>query len=282
MAAIVIIALICAVIAEIATASRQIWSFARDNGLPFSPFLAKVRTLSFASSDFVHIPSRHHHHHHHFAYQHKTSLNNSTQPNPHDSNSTGLPKLPHPPQRSHRLLPLRRRHQPHQPRLLRRPQRRRLPHPLRPPRLLRPVHRLHPLEAAARRTAAAVALVARSCGHGHQRHRTRLPRALFHLLLFPDGQTRAAGYDELERRHVWGHLPVGDGFLRGQRKEGVCPPSEDSQAGYLMGTTFGGTEASEGGRVIETGTRQKTVDSSSMGQICLLYVIIVASLNLHT
>ena len=43
MVAIVVIALICAVIAEIATASRQIWSFARDGGLPFSPFLSKVR-----------------------------------------------------------------------------------------------------------------------------------------------------------------------------------------------------------------------------------------------
>lgn len=45
MVAIIIIALVCAVIAEIATASRQIWSFARDGGLPFSPFLSKVRML---------------------------------------------------------------------------------------------------------------------------------------------------------------------------------------------------------------------------------------------
>ncbi|KAM0799525.1 amino acid/polyamine transporter I [Usnea florida] len=42
MVAIVVVALVCAVIAEIATASRQIWSFARDGGLPFSPFLSKV------------------------------------------------------------------------------------------------------------------------------------------------------------------------------------------------------------------------------------------------
>lgn len=46
MVAIIVIALVCAVIAEIATASRQIWSFARDGGLPFSPFLSKVRMLS--------------------------------------------------------------------------------------------------------------------------------------------------------------------------------------------------------------------------------------------
>lgn len=55
MTAIIIIALVCAVIAEVATASRQIWSFARDKGLPFSPFLSKVpcsHLLSKTSSKF--------------------------------------------------------------------------------------------------------------------------------------------------------------------------------------------------------------------------------------
>ncbi|KAL6714500.1 hypothetical protein ACLMJK_007925 [Lecanora helva] len=42
LAAIIIITLVCAVISEIATASRQIWAFARDRGLPFSPFLSRV------------------------------------------------------------------------------------------------------------------------------------------------------------------------------------------------------------------------------------------------
>ena len=46
MVAIVIITLISAVISEIATASRQIWSFARDSGLPFSPQLQKVGSSS--------------------------------------------------------------------------------------------------------------------------------------------------------------------------------------------------------------------------------------------
>ena len=57
MAAIIIIALVCAVIAEIATASRQIWSFARDKGLPFSPFLSKVSTLSTAFVECIQIIS---------------------------------------------------------------------------------------------------------------------------------------------------------------------------------------------------------------------------------
>ncbi|KAL8728263.1 MAG: hypothetical protein Q9166_005503 [cf. Caloplaca sp. 2 TL-2023] len=42
MAAIIVINLVSAVISEIATASRQIWSFARDDALPFSNFLKQV------------------------------------------------------------------------------------------------------------------------------------------------------------------------------------------------------------------------------------------------
>lgn len=42
MAAIVIVTLIFAVVSEVATASRQIWAFARDDGFPFSKFLRRV------------------------------------------------------------------------------------------------------------------------------------------------------------------------------------------------------------------------------------------------
>jgi amino acid transporter len=48
MTAILIINIISACISTVATASRQTWSFARDRGLPFSSFIAYVRThLSF-------------------------------------------------------------------------------------------------------------------------------------------------------------------------------------------------------------------------------------------
>ncbi|KAI4283150.1 MAG: hypothetical protein L6R38_002373 [Xanthoria sp. 2 TBL-2021] len=43
MAAIIIITLIMAVVSEVATASRQIWAFSRDDGLPFSKHLRRVR-----------------------------------------------------------------------------------------------------------------------------------------------------------------------------------------------------------------------------------------------
>ncbi|KAK0849254.1 hypothetical protein LTR03_005335 [Friedmanniomyces endolithicus] len=42
MTAIVVIVFISAVISEIATSSRQLWSFARDGGLPFSRWIAKI------------------------------------------------------------------------------------------------------------------------------------------------------------------------------------------------------------------------------------------------
>ncbi len=52
MVAIPIILLTCACIAEIATASRQLWSFARDKGPPFSTALARVTTPHFSTITF--------------------------------------------------------------------------------------------------------------------------------------------------------------------------------------------------------------------------------------
>ena len=48
MTAIVVIVFIAAVISEIATSSRQLWSFARDGGLPFSSWVAKVSGFSLS------------------------------------------------------------------------------------------------------------------------------------------------------------------------------------------------------------------------------------------
>jgi choline transport protein len=48
MTAIIIICLSTCCISQVATASRQIWSFARDHGLPFSGFLSRVQFLTFS------------------------------------------------------------------------------------------------------------------------------------------------------------------------------------------------------------------------------------------
>ena len=153
--------------------------------------------------------------------------------NPRDSNSAGLSKFPHSAQRGHSLLPLRRRHQSDQPRLLGRSQRHRIPHPLRAPSILHLIHRLHPLEASARRNAAAVALVTRSRWNGDQCDRTGISYTLFHLLLLPNGYAGRGGDDELEYRHVWGDLPMGYGLLRREGEEGVYSSGKDCQTGRL-------------------------------------------------
>lgn len=46
MVAIVVILLVSCCFSEVATASRQLWSFARDRGFPASPWLEHVNDLS--------------------------------------------------------------------------------------------------------------------------------------------------------------------------------------------------------------------------------------------
>lgn len=57
MVSILIVSLIASTITEIATASRQVWSFARDQGLPFSGLLSSVReTTPFRIGDVYNFP----------------------------------------------------------------------------------------------------------------------------------------------------------------------------------------------------------------------------------
>lgn len=44
MTAVLVVTLTASTITEVATASRQLWSFARDEGVPFSSFFAYVGT----------------------------------------------------------------------------------------------------------------------------------------------------------------------------------------------------------------------------------------------
>ena len=45
MTSVIVVLLICCTITEVATASRQLWSFARDGGVPFSYFFSHVSLL---------------------------------------------------------------------------------------------------------------------------------------------------------------------------------------------------------------------------------------------
>lgn len=42
----ILMCMLCAQISETATASRQLWAFARDDGLPFSRYLKRVRFVA--------------------------------------------------------------------------------------------------------------------------------------------------------------------------------------------------------------------------------------------
>lgn len=53
MTAVLVITLTASTITEVATASRQLWSFARDEGLPFSSFFAYVSHDAFTFYPFV-------------------------------------------------------------------------------------------------------------------------------------------------------------------------------------------------------------------------------------
>lgn len=44
----VILTFWAALVSQLATASRQLWAFARDGGIPWAPYLAPVRTLTYA------------------------------------------------------------------------------------------------------------------------------------------------------------------------------------------------------------------------------------------
>jgi amino acid transporter len=50
MTAILVLTLTASTITEVATASRQLWSFARDRGLPFSDFFGYVRLFNLSFS----------------------------------------------------------------------------------------------------------------------------------------------------------------------------------------------------------------------------------------
>lgn len=123
--AIIICALgICATIAFLASASRMTWAFARDHGLPFWRYLAKVSLCHPACSSQATNPS--------------TTKGRTSKFHPSNLH----------PRHRHHLLPPR----PHQHRLRHRLQRRHLPHHQRPilllpprrrPPPLPPLHRLH-------------------------------------------------------------------------------------------------------------------------------------------
>ncbi|KAL8717563.1 MAG: hypothetical protein Q9181_008308, partial [Wetmoreana brouardii] len=55
MAAIVVVALVSAVVSEVATASRQVWAFSRDDGFPFSKFLRRILPIPAELNEYAQV-----------------------------------------------------------------------------------------------------------------------------------------------------------------------------------------------------------------------------------
>ena len=56
MTAVLVVTLTASTITEVATASRQLWSFARDEGLPFSSFFAYVSKITIIGNTLSNTP----------------------------------------------------------------------------------------------------------------------------------------------------------------------------------------------------------------------------------
>jgi hypothetical protein len=171
----IIVPLTGSVIACVATASRQTWAFARDNGVPFSA------TVSRVSAPLRHAPL---------------------------AELTGIPDLPqirHPPQRNHRLPPRLRPPLPNKHRLHRRAKRHPRARSHRPASLLQHLHRLPLAKTPQRRSSPSPGMVARESRDGHQRRGALLAAACSGFHVVPEFDPRDAGWDELGVFVVWVH-----------------------------------------------------------------------------
>ena len=122
MAALIIFMTLCATIGVVAAASRQMFAFARDRGLPFASFLSHVSTCHDMINTYC------------LTVTEQTS---------------GQTRLGRPPQRPLRLLHPQLPPRPHQHGQLRRLQRHNLPHRSRSPLFLHNIHFLHPTKTPA-------------------------------------------------------------------------------------------------------------------------------------
>lgn len=174
MACLIILMCLCSTISNVATASRQMFAFARDRGLPFSGFLARV--------------SQHSSHH--------PGIRTNVQ-------LSGPPRLGHPPQRRLRLL---RHHLPplsHQPRQRRRFQRHSLPHSRRNPQLLHHLHLLRRSPQNAQRSSPARTMESRPRWSGLQYHRCIVLAVGVCLRILSVGTESGSVGDELEFVDLW-------------------------------------------------------------------------------
>jgi hypothetical protein len=172
---------LCSTISNVATASRQMFAFARDRGMPCSDFLCRWVSVQLDSIIT-----------HHIGRQILTL-----------QSLQGPPQLGHPPQRRLRLL---RRNLPplaHQPRQQRSLQRHRLANSRRDPQLLYRFDILRSIAANPAATASTRSLESRSRRASLQHHRGVVLAAGLRLCFLPAGGACGGGDHELELSDLW-------------------------------------------------------------------------------
>jgi hypothetical protein len=207
MAMLIIFPLTGSVIACVATASRQTWAFARDNGVPFSATVSHVSLYPLPPALHT-LPTR------------------LTIPLPKD-----LPQIRHPPQRNHRLPPRLRPPLPNKHRLHRRAKRHPRARSHRPASLLQHLHRLPLAKTPQRRSSPSPGMVARESRDGHQRRGALLAAACSGFHVVPEFDPRDAGWDELGVFVVWVHGVVRWWVLCGEGEVCVCFAEGEGEEG---------------------------------------------------
>jgi hypothetical protein len=205
MTMLIIFPLTGSVIACVATASRQTWAFAGDNGVPFSA------TVSRVSAPLRHAP-----------LAELTSI-------------PDLPQVRNPPQRHHRLPRRLRPPLPNQHRLHRSPQRHPRPRPHCPACLLQHLDRLSPAQTPERRSPPPPGMVSWKSWDGHQRRCSLLAAARSDLHVVPQFDPSDAGWDELGVFVVWVHGLVCERVLPGQGEARVCFAEGEGEEGVRRG-----------------------------------------------
>jgi len=197
------------VIAEVVTASKQIWAVSRDHGFPFSNFLSKVGPVgSFPPG--LRIP--------------------------------GQSEAPVPAQRGPCLIHMRRHHSPRQSRLVRCSQRYRLSHDIGALRIIHPLYWLHGLEAPQGRVPPSGTLVFGPRRIMGEHYSFGLSDPVLCLLLFPNNDTCCVNHDELERGHIWRRHHHCKRLLCAERKGPIYPACSACKAKSL--NSFPSTEVS--------------------------------------
>ena len=199
--AIMIVTLTACCVSEVATSSRQLWSFARDKGIPFSDWFAQVTPPPPTACLNLHLTIK-----------------------------SGFPKNAHTVAGSRRFHGNYLHRIPHQHRLHHRPQRHRFPRCRLPPNFLLHHHRVPDLETAERGAVTSAAVVAWEIRARDQCRFASFPHPDLCLCVLASGHPRSAKCHELGGGDVWWGYCLVVGVLRCLGERFLCWAGGEGEA----------------------------------------------------